>query len=140
MALPNQPKDFHCYADFQSGRLHRRIASEREGAALPNLEHIVIDAASTDGTVEILRRYSSQPGWEYLCWISEPDHGQSDGLNKGFHRVTGDIVGWLNSDDRYRPGCFEQVLDAFDKNQESDIVFGDYTMIDQSGRFLRIRR
>jgi glycosyltransferase involved in cell wall biosynthesis len=106
----------------------------------PNVEHIVIDGASTDGTVEILRRYSSQPGWEYLSWISEPDRGQSDGLNKGFQRVTGDIVGWLNSDDRYRSHCFEEVVEAFNKSLQSDVLFGDYTMIDEAGRFLRVRR
>jgi glycosyltransferase involved in cell wall biosynthesis len=105
-----------------------------------NLEHIVIDGASTDGTVEILKRYSRQAGWEYLRWISEPDRGQSDALNKGFRGVTGDIVGWLNSDDRYRPGCFHEVVEAFNRNIHADVLYGDYVMIDQAGRPLRIRR
>ncbi len=139
MALHTSPKISIVTPTFnQAAFIEEALLSVKE-QHYQNLEHIVIDAASTDGTVEILRRYAAQPGWEYLSWISEPDQGQSDGLNKGFHRVTGDIVGWLNSDDRYRPGCFEQVVEALQKNQ-SDIVFGDYTMIDQSGRFLRIRR
>jgi len=105
-----------------------------------NAEHIVIDGASTDNTVEILRRYAGKPGWKHLSWISEPDKGQSDALNKGFKRVTGDIVGWLNSDDRYRSGCFKEVVESIKKNPQSDIVFGDYTMMDEAGRFLRVRR
>jgi glycosyltransferase involved in cell wall biosynthesis len=55
----------------------------------PYVDHIVVDGASTDDTVEILRRYSGRPGWEHLHWISEPDHGQSDALNKGFRMATG---------------------------------------------------
>jgi glycosyltransferase involved in cell wall biosynthesis len=77
------------------------------------VDHIVVDGASTDDTVEILRRYSGRPGWEHLHWISEPDHGQSDALNKGFRMATGTIIGWLNTDDRYRPGCFATIAQEF---------------------------
>src|SRR6266481_9084813 len=68
----------------------------------PSLEHIVVDGASTDGTVEYLRSLTWKRGWEHLHWISEPDEGQSDALNKGFKMAAGTIVGWLNSDDVYR--------------------------------------
>src|ERR1700758_1524033 len=74
-----------------------------------NAEHLVIDGASCDGTVPLLRRLAEAPGGTTLRWLSEPDQGQSDALNKGFNRVTGDIVGWLNSDDRYRSGCFDYI-------------------------------
>jgi len=104
------------------------------------VEHIVTDGVSTDGSVEILRRFSEQPSYQHLHWVSEPDQGQSDALNKGFRSATGDIVGWLNSDDRYRPGCFRSVLDAFEKNPDVDIIYGDYTWIDESGRVLQVRR
>ena len=103
-----------------------------------HVEHWVIDGASTDGTVDLLSRYSA--AGDNLRWISEPDRGQSDALNKGFSRATGDIVGWLNSDDRYRHGCFEQVAKAFQEHPEVDIVYGDYTWINEHGRVLRIRR
>lgn len=106
----------------------------------PNVEHIVVDGASTDGTVGILHRYSSQPGWEHLRWVSEPDKGQSDALNKGLQVVTGDIVGWLNSDDRYRANCFRNVIQGFVSYPQADMLYGDYTMIDQVGRIFRIRR
>jgi hypothetical protein len=54
--------------------------------------------------------------------------------------ATGDVVGWLNTDDRYRPGCFRAVVDAFEKNPDVDVLYGDYTWIDESGRVLKIRR
>lgn len=106
----------------------------------PNVEHIVIDGASTDGTVEILKRFSSQPGWEHLGWISEPDHGQGDALNKGFRMATGDIIGWLNSDERYRRGCLQTAVDALSAHTSVDVIYGDYTWIDETGRIQQIRR
>jgi len=102
----------------------------------PNLEHIVIDGCSKDGTVEILKRYSSLPGWKHLRWISEPDHGQSEAINKGFRMATGDIIGWLNSDDVYEPDSFSSVRKAFEADQFVDFVYGDYLIIDQAGKTL----
>lgn len=106
----------------------------------PDVEHIVIDGASTDGTVEILRRYAAMPGWGHLRWISELDGGQTDALNKGFRRATGDIVGWLNSDDRYRAGCFAAITDEFAERSEADVIYGDYTWMDENGHVKCIRR
>ena len=104
------------------------------------LEHLVIDGGSSDGTTAILRHYSDEERWSHLQWVSEPDRGQSDALNKGFSRASGDIVGWLNSDDRYRSGCFERVAEVFHKHPAVDVVYGDYTWIDETGRVSRIRR
>lgn len=106
----------------------------------PALEHIVMDGGSTDGSVEILRSYSSRPGWKHLRWKSESDKGQSDALNKGFRVATGDVVGWLNSDDRYRPSCFQTIANEFRKHRDADVLYGDYTYIDENGRVWRIRR
>lgn len=103
-------------------------------------EHLVLDGGSTDGTVPLLQCLSRQKCWSYLRWISGPDGGQSEALNRGFALAKGDIIGWLNSDDRYRPGCFEHVIKAFEENPEVDIFYGDYTIIDQDGTFLRVRR
>lgn len=105
-----------------------------------SVEHIVADGVSTDGTVELLKRYSMETSHEHLKWVSEPDQGQSDALNKGFRMATGEIVGWLNSDDRYRPGCFQAVVEAFERNPEVDVLYGDYTWVDENGRVLKIRR
>ena len=105
-----------------------------------SLEHLVIDGGSSDGTTDILQQYSEQPDWSHLQWVSEPDRGQSDALNKGFARARGDIVGWLNSDDRYRPGCFDRVAKAFQQHPDVDVLYGDYRWIDESGRPYRVRR
>ena len=97
------------------------------------VEHWLIDGGSTDGTVDLLRRHSENIGGKTLRWLSEPDRGQSNALNKGFARVSGDIVGWLNSDDRYRDGCFTEVAKVFQDHPEVDIVYGDYTWINEQG-------
>lgn len=104
------------------------------------VEQLVIDGGSRDGTITTLRHYSDEEGWSHLHWISESDRGQGDALNKGFAKAKGDIVGWLNSDDRYRPGCFECVAGVFQKHPEVDVVYGDYALIDEAGRVSQIRR
>ena len=75
----------------------------------PNLEYIVIDGGSTDGSVEIIKSFEK----DLAYWVSEPDAGQYDALNKGFRRATGDILAWLNSDDMYTPWAFAVVADVF---------------------------
>ncbi len=99
-----------------------------------DVEHIIVDNCSTDQTPEVLARY---PHLKVIC---EPDKGQSDALNKGFRAASGDIVGWLNADDRYLPGCFEAVIKAFNDNSGYDLVYGDYRFVDVAGRVLCLRR
>jgi glycosyltransferase involved in cell wall biosynthesis len=125
---------------FNQGRYIEEALLSVKQQDYPAVEHIVLDGASTDGTVEILRRYSEMPGWGHLRWISEPDDGQSHALNKGFRMATGDIIGWLNSDDRYHPGCFRAVIDAFSEYPQADIIYGDYMWIDENDRILQLRR
>jgi glycosyltransferase involved in cell wall biosynthesis len=96
----------------------------------PNLDFIIIDGGSTDGTVDIIRKYSEHLSY----WISEPDHGQSDALNKGFARATGDIYAWLNSDDIYTPRAFEHVIAALAASPDKKVVYGDYLFIDPDDR------
>ena len=95
----------------------------------PNKELILIDGGSTDNSPEIIRRY--QPSLAYA--VSEADRGQSHALNKGLERVTGDIIGWLNSDDCYLPGAFGRVVKAFRQNSDAVLVHGDRIMIDRDG-------
>ena len=93
----------------------------------PNIELIVIDGGSTDGTVEIIKKYE-----KYITlWISEKDQGQSDALNKGFKYCTGEVYGFLNSDDLYTPNAFKYALSALNDNPNKKIVFGDYLTIDK---------
>lgn len=95
----------------------------------PNLEFIVIDGGSTDNSVEILRRYDK----DIAYWISEKDAGQSDALNKGLERCTGDLIGWINSDDVYMPNAFRSVVAAFQKNAECVAVHGERILINEFG-------
>jgi glycosyltransferase involved in cell wall biosynthesis len=91
----------------------------------------VIDAASTDSTLEILQRHS------HLRWISEHDRGQSDAINKGFLMATGDLVGWLNADDYYLPGGLEAITRAAAEHPEGDVFYGDCIFVDPEGRIVR---
>jgi glycosyltransferase involved in cell wall biosynthesis len=96
-------------------------------------EHIVVDGGSRDGTLEILRRHE---GTYPLRWISEPDAGMYDAINKGFAMADGEILGYLNSDDLYFPWTLETVVDAFDSDPRLDLVYGDAIRLDE-GRRLR---
>lgn len=87
----------------------------------PSVEHIVMDAGSTDGTLEILRAYP------HLHVVSEPDQGMYDGINKGLRRAGGQIIGLLNSDDLYAAGCFDAVVTAFEQNPHALAVVGGVT-------------
>src|SRR5262245_9832375 len=87
----------------------------------PDLEFLVLDGGSTDGSVEIIRRYENR----LTHWVSEPDGGQSAAINRGFCRATGDVVAWLNSDDYYLPGALERIADAYRKSPDASFYFGD---------------
>lgn len=98
----------------------------------PRLEHLVIDGGSTDGTLELLR------GADGVRFVSEPDRGLTDAMNKGVRLATGDVVGWLNADDRYEPGALEAVGRAFVDRPDADWVTGRCRIVD--GRGAEIRR
>ena len=97
---------------------------------VPELEYFVMDGGSTDGTVEIIRRYADR----LAGWVSEKDGGQVDALNKGFARATGDIVGFINADDVLLPGALRAVLRAFTARPELELVYGEVEWIDGEGR------
>ena len=86
----------------------------------PNLEYIIMDGGSTDGTVEIIKRY--EPWLAY--WISEPDKGQSNAINKGFDRATGALLGWLNSDDTLLPEALTRVAHVAVTQPWADVFVG----------------
>ena len=90
-----------------------------------NLEYIIMDGGSQDNTVQILREYDNE-----IYWESKEDKGQADAVNQGILRVTGEIIGWLNSDDIYYPGTFSIVMEAFEKNPEVKVIYGNAYHID----------
>jgi glycosyltransferase involved in cell wall biosynthesis len=102
----------------------------------PNLEYIVIDGGSTDNSIEIIKKYQNRIAF----WISEPDNGQSHAFNKGLQKATGELIGWINSDDVYYPGSIVQASQFFLKNPDTDVVFSDYTFIDHKSRVIRTRK
>jgi glycosyltransferase involved in cell wall biosynthesis len=103
---------------------HRRFIEQTITSVLdqeyPGLEYIVMDGGSTDGTLDILRKYEHH----FQFWVSAPDHGQADAINKGFARASGDILAWLNSDDFYEPGVFAQAGELFHELHDVDVISG----------------
>ena len=90
-----------------------------------NVEYIIVDGASKDNTIDIIKDYESRFDGK-LKWISEPDKGLYDAMNKGIRMATGDVVGILNSDDFFTANdVLQQVADAFKANKEVDAVYGD---------------
>jgi len=98
----------------------------------PNLEYIIIDGGSTDGSVEIIKKYE-----KYLTyWVSEKDNGQADAINKGFSKSSGEILAYINSDDVYLPGVFKKIVKIFNENPKTDLVFGNIMFIDCYDNFI----
>ena len=101
----------------------------------PYIEFLVVDGASTDGTVDLLKRYTGR-----IEWISEKDNGQSDAINKGLSYTKGDIVTWLCSDDSYLPGTIQRIVEEFSRHPEADVIYGDVNYTDvQNNPRMRFR-
>jgi glycosyltransferase involved in cell wall biosynthesis len=94
----------------------------------PHVDYVVMDGGSTDGSVEVLNSFGPR-----LTWVSERDRGQSDAINRGFARTTGDVLGWLNSDDTYAPGALRAAAEYLAAHPDVAMVYGDADFIDASG-------
>ena len=99
----------------------------------PNLDYIIIDGGSTDRSVEIIKKYQN-----YLSyWVSEPDKGPADAINKGWQKAKGEIIAYLNSDDAYLPGALAAVAEAFQQNPEAKAICGNELVINRDGFIIR---
>jgi len=115
----------------QAAFIERTILSVL-GQNYPDLEFIIMDGGSTDGTLEILKKYEDR-----IIWKSERDGGQSDAINKGLRMATGDIVAYLNSDDTYAPGALQKVADFFAQRPETKWAYGKCRIIDATDKEIR---
>ena len=117
----------------------------------PNIEYIIVDGGSTDGTVEIIKKHTLESRSLLLdfrqqavglqshaitSWVSEQDQGQTDAINKGFARAQGHILAWLNSDDTYEPGAISAAVRYLQAHPEVGMVYGDCNFINETGRVI----
>jgi glycosyltransferase involved in cell wall biosynthesis len=118
---------------FNQGRFLQRAIDSVLSQDVPGwtIEYIVVDGGSRDQTCEVLGRYADR-----LRWISEPDRGQADAVNKGLRATRGELIGWLNSDDVYAPGALRTVGEFLDQHPEVDLVYGEAEYLDADDRVL----
>jgi glycosyltransferase involved in cell wall biosynthesis len=112
---------------FNSIRTIRATIESVATQDYPHVEHIVVDGGSTDGTLDILKKYPS------LSWVSEKDEGHYHAMDKGSRMASGEVVAILNADDCYRPGALREVAAAFEKHPDWDGLFGDIVFVDGEG-------
>ncbi len=96
------------------------------------LEYIIVDGGSSDGSVEIIRRYADRLAW----WVSEADRGQTEAINKGFARARGEIFAWLNSDDTYLPGAVAEAVACLQAHPQAGMVYGDANLVNEHGEIV----
>lgn len=115
---------------FNQAKFLRRTIESVLSQEYPNVEYIIIDGGSTDGSQDIIREYQDK----LTYWESIPDHGQTDAINKGFAKASGKYLAWINSDDVYQPGAFSEAVTYLGNHPEVGMVYGDCTFIDAQGR------
>jgi glycosyltransferase involved in cell wall biosynthesis len=104
----------------------------------PEAEHIIVDGGSTDGTVDVIRRYATD--YPHIRWESKPDKGQSDAMNKGLAMAAGEIVGFLNVDDFYEPGAIREALDLIKDLPEPTLLVGNCNILEEGDRLQGVGR
>ena len=132
MAASNYPLVSIVTPSYNQGRfLEETLCSVLE-QDYPNLEYIVVDGGSTDGSAETIRKVAGRLAW----WCSEKDRGQTEAINKGFAHATGSIQAWLNSDDTYKPHAIAEAVEFLQAHPEVGMVYGDTDFIDEKSRVI----
>lgn len=127
LALGTLPKLTIVTPSFNQAEYLERTIISVLNQQYPNLEYFIIDGGSTDGTRAILETYADH----LTGWVMEKDNGQTDAINKGFRRATGDYVAYQNSDDVFAPDALWRVAQAWQKSPDTDVFFGDMYIIDE---------
>ena len=126
--LSKTPKISIVTPSFRQGVFIEKTLRSVFDQQYPNLEYFVQDGGSMDGTVAVLERYADK----LSGWVSEKDSGQSQAINRGFANTSGEIMGWLNSDDLLLPGALATVADYFNRHPEVDVLYGNRLLIDEN--------
>lgn len=116
---------------YQQGQFIRETIESVLSQDYPRIEYLIMDGGSTDDTLSILKSYGDR-----LVWVSEPDRGQAQAINKGWRCAKGEILAWLNSDDIYQPGAVRTAVDHLMRNPRIGMVYGEGFLIDESGRHI----
>src|SRR6188508_319880 len=120
---------------YNQGRFIEQTIRSVVDQGYPNLEYIIIDGGSKDGTVDIIRRYEKRLAY----WVSENDRGAADAISKGFARATGEVFAYLNSDDVYLPGALQTIAHVM-RDPAIDVAFGNMYWMDTDGKTIGERR
>jgi glycosyltransferase involved in cell wall biosynthesis len=115
---------------YNQGHFIRQTIESVLGQDYPNIEYWVVDGGSTDETLAILREYAGDPRFH---WMSEPDGGQGDAINKGVRLTHGELLAWLNADDIYLPGALSRAVQALQDHSEAALIYGHAALIDREG-------
>lgn len=135
------------YGDFLIKAI-KNVFDQTEANDSPIVEHIVIDGGSTDNSVKYMQEWDSfiatipeeRKARYTFSWVSEKDRGQTDAINKGLRKSTGDIVCWLNADEEYKPNALKEISIAFEKNPKTDVIYGEIEFTKEDGTPIRVKK
>jgi glycosyltransferase involved in cell wall biosynthesis len=130
--MPTKPMVSIVTPSFNQAQFLEQTIQSVLGQDYPQIEYLIVDGGSTDGSREIIQRYAPRLSW----WVSEADQGQTEAINKGFSHARGDILAWLNSDDTYLPGTISQAVAYLESHPEAGMVYGDANLIDAGGNLI----
>src|ERR1700748_3664539 len=117
---------------YNTGKYVEREIQSVINQRYESFEHIIVDGGSKDDSLAIFKKY------DHLIWVSEPDKGQSDAMNKAFNISTGDIIVYLNADDEFAPNAFTEIITAFKNKPDTDMVVGNLVYIHPQGSNIRV--